>query len=359
MTGQGKKRLSVMIFLLLIWTGFLGILPAAADASVVLTVGETGQYSSIQKALDALAGKSGTAVVRFLGTRIKESDADLHLPEDASITKLSFEGEEKTVRITGPKRMFLSGISFSLGTGVSFPEMVLYGGSDADGIETSDPGADIEISGEIQTVIGGGYAHNGGRAKTEGPIRIRVTESGNIVTEIYGGGQAEGKGCLAQAQTTDIRCDGTADYIFGGGRADGSGRTIMQGETNITVGEKGVVRTAVFGGNCVAEAGSFSEGTSANISIYGDANTSFGGDYVFSGGKALMTGYAVTIIQNSGYVKKVFGASMAADDGSSASVFMASVSVYGKVDTVIADGQVTGKAESIVHAQPQVIYWNR
>ena len=198
--------------------------------------------------------------------------------------------------------------------------------------------------------FGGGFAEGGGSSEVK-ETSITLTKTGTAYYEIFGGGHAFGKSSRVFSENTDVRIEGTADYVLGGGFAEAGGYSECT-QTNVLTAEGSSVPVALFSGGSASGSGSLSTVGNAKAVVNGIADWAFSGDFAFGGGETRLEHATRLEILSTGRSEIAYMGSFSSDPGSDAYVNTSELMSCGETGQIVKDSQSAdgGEARTLIKA---------
>ncbi len=336
-----------VVFLFVILMLCLIFSPAGADLTL-----DASDFGSVSDALAAVPENAGNVILKISKENLKENDANLVIPSDRGITKLTIlsADDTKSLSFPGIGRICANGVPLTIGEGIVFENASIYGGACVSGGDIRLDTSSVTLLGTVGFVFGGGFSENGGcSAVTE--TSVTVAENALVYYEVFGGGHAVGPDSRAVSDQTNVDLEGTTDYLLGAGFAE-DGAVSECTQTTVFIGESGDVEVALFAGGSASGEGSRSSVDNAFARLEGFAHWAFSGDFAFGGGGTRLERAGRVEISPSGSSVNAYLGSFSSDAGSSAWVNTAELMNCGMTELVLERGQGTdgGTAKTMITA---------
>ena len=294
----------------------------------------------------------GIVTLKISKHNLKDTDAELYVHDDRNIKELILTVSDKDPVVSLPEiaRICANGVPLTIGEGLVLENASIYGGACVSGEKVQLESSSLTISATVGFVFGGGFAEGGGRSEVK-ETSITLTKTGTAYYEIFGGGHAFGKSSRVFSENTDVRIEGTADYVLGGGFAEAGGYSECT-QTNVTTGENSNIPVALFSGGSASGSGSLSMVGNAKAVVSGIANWAFSGDFAFGGGETRLEHATRLEILSSGRSEIAYMGSFSSDPGSDAFVNTSELMSCGETGQIVKDSQSAdgGEARTLIKA---------
>ena len=339
-----RKFTELFILVLLMLCSF-----GCASGNLVI---EADDHASVSEALASIPMNPGIVTLKISKHDLKDIDTELYLPNDRNIKELIFtvSGNDPVVSLPEIARICANGVPLTIGENIVLEYASIYGGACAAGEKVQIKSSSLTISGTVGFVFRGGFSEAGGSSEVA-ETSVTLTKSGIVYYEVFGGGHAFGKGSRAFSENTDVRIEGTADYVLGGGFAEAGGSSECI-QTNVTTAEGSSVPVALFSGGSASGNGSLSTVGNAKAVVNGIANWAFSGDFAFGGGATRLEHASRLEILSSGKSEIAYMGSFSSDQGSDAYVNTSELMSCGETGRIQQNSQSAngGNARTLIKA---------